>query len=79
MEFYKTEQNENNEWIEDKEQIIKLKCDFVISAFGSTLNENSVIRAIEPVKLNRWGLPEIDPVSMKTSEPYIFAGNYNFF
>ena len=74
MEFYKTEQNENNEWIEDKEQTIRLKCDYVISAFGSVLSDSAVIRAIEPVKLNRWGLPDIDPVTMGTSEPWVFAG-----
>ena len=27
------------EWIEDEDQIIRLKCNYVISAFGSTLNE----------------------------------------
>jgi len=27
------------EWIEDEEQTIRLKCNYVISAFGSTLNE----------------------------------------
>jgi len=74
MEFFRTEQNDKNEWIEDKDQTIRLKCDFVISAFGSTLNENSIIRAIEPVKLNRWGLPDINPVTMSTSEDWVFAG-----
>lgn len=76
MEFYKTEQNENNEWVEDKDQTIRLKCDYVISAFGSVLSDSAVIRAIEPVKLNRWGLPDIDPVTMCTSEPWVFAGNF---
>jgi dihydropyrimidine dehydrogenase (NADP+) len=75
MEFYRTEQNiETNEWIEDKEQLIKLKCDYVISAFGSTLDEDSIKKAIEPVKFNRWGLPELDSITMATSEPYIFGG-----
>ena len=74
MEFYRTEQNEKNEWIEDKEQIIKLKCDFVISAFGSTLDDESVKQAIAPIRFNKWGLPDIDPVTMVTSEPHIFGG-----
>lgn len=39
IEFYRTEENENNEWIEDKEQICRLKADFVISAFGSGLQD----------------------------------------
>lgn len=75
MEFYRTEQDVNTkEWIEDKDQLIKLKCDYVISAFGSTLDEDNVKKAIEPVKFNKWGLPEIDPYLMVTSEPHIFGG-----
>jgi len=74
IEFYRTEQDENNEWVEDKDQIIKLKCDYVISAFGSTLSEDSIKMALEPIKFNRWGLPEVDPITMSTSEPWVYAG-----
>jgi dihydropyrimidine dehydrogenase (NADP+) len=74
MEFYRTEQNENKEWVEDKDQLIKLKCDFVISAFGSTLTDDGVKKAMDPIKFNKWGLPDIDPITMQTSEPWIFAG-----
>lgn len=74
IEFYRTEQDENNEWVEDKDQIIKLKCDYVISAFGSTLSEDSIKMALEPIKFNRWGLPEVDPLTMCTSEPWVYAG-----
>jgi len=43
MEFYRTEQKENGEWIEDTEQTCKLKADYIISAFGSGLSdENSM-------------------------------------
>lgn len=37
MEFCRTEQDENGQWIEDKEQTTRLKANFVISAFGSGL------------------------------------------
>lgn len=74
MEFYRTELNENNQWIEDKEQMIKLKCDYIISAFGSTLTDDKVIRAIEPLKLNRWGTPDVDSSTMVSSEPDVFVG-----
>lgn len=37
MEFYRTEQTEDGKWIEDKDQTIKLKTNFIISAFGSGL------------------------------------------
>lgn len=37
MEFYRTEQDDEGNWIEDQDQTIRLKADFVISAFGSGL------------------------------------------
>lgn len=39
VEFFRTEQLENGEWTEDHEQTTKLKANFVISAFGSTLSD----------------------------------------
>lgn len=27
-----------------------------------------------PIKFNRWGLPAVDPETMQTSEPWVFAG-----
>lgn len=41
MEFCRTEQTEDGEWIEDDDQTTKLKANFVISAFGSVLSEKS--------------------------------------
>jgi len=76
IEFYRTEQDEHNEWVEDKDQIIKLKCDSVISAFGSTLSEDSVKTALDPIKFKRWGLPEVDPITMSKSEPWVYARLY---
>ncbi len=35
--------DDDGKWIEDPEQPTKLKCDFVISAFGSGLYDNKVI------------------------------------
>lgn len=74
IEFYRTEQDENGEWIEDEEQVVRLKADFVISAFGSGLEDHAVIRAMAPVKMNKWGLPEVDQVNMTTSVPGVFCG-----
>lgn len=34
----------------------------------------TVREAMAPVKFNRWGLPEVDPETMQTSEPWVFAG-----
>uniref|UniRef100_A0A8C1XWY7 Dihydropyrimidine dehydrogenase [NADP(+)] n=1 Tax=Cyprinus carpio TaxID=7962 RepID=A0A8C1XWY7_CYPCA len=48
--------------------------DFIISAFGSMLNDPEVKKALEPVKLNAWGTPEVNSETMQTSEPWVFAG-----
>ncbi|XP_023247062.1 dihydropyrimidine dehydrogenase [NADP(+)] isoform X2 [Copidosoma floridanum] len=74
IEFYRTEQDENGEWKEDEDQLVRLKANFVISAFGSGLYDTSVKSALEPVKLNRWGTPEVDGSTMKTSVPGVFCG-----
>ena len=33
-----------------------------------------VVAALSPVKLNTWGIPEVDPETMSTSEPGVFCG-----
>ncbi|XP_055886857.1 dihydropyrimidine dehydrogenase [NADP(+)]-like [Biomphalaria glabrata] len=74
MEFLRTEQNENGDWIEDEDQVIKLKVDFVISAFGSGITDSRLKEAMNPVKINKWGLPDVNPETMTTSEPDVFCG-----
>uniref|UniRef100_A0AAY4C339 Dihydropyrimidine dehydrogenase [NADP(+)] n=1 Tax=Denticeps clupeoides TaxID=299321 RepID=A0AAY4C339_9TELE len=74
MEFCRTEQTESGDWVEDEDQIIRLKADYIISAFGSGLNDPKVKEAMAPIRLNRWGLPDINPDTMQTSEPWVFAG-----
>lgn len=39
MEFCRTEQTESGEWLEDQDQMIRLKADYIISAFGSGLSD----------------------------------------
>ncbi|XP_016112200.1 dihydropyrimidine dehydrogenase [NADP(+)]-like [Sinocyclocheilus grahami] len=74
LRFCRTEQQGDGTWIVDKEQIVHLKADFIISAFGSMLNDPEVKKALEPVKLNGWGTPEVNSETMQTSEPWVFAG-----
>uniref|UniRef100_A0A3Q4G7B7 dihydropyrimidine dehydrogenase (NADP(+)) n=1 Tax=Neolamprologus brichardi TaxID=32507 RepID=A0A3Q4G7B7_NEOBR len=71
LQFCRTEQTEEGDWVEDEEQIVRLKADYIISAFGSMLNETE---AMTPVKLSRWGTPEVNTGTMQTSEPWVFAG-----
>ncbi|KAM4556436.1 dihydropyrimidine dehydrogenase [NADP(+)] [Fundulus diaphanus] len=74
LQFCRTEQTENGDWLEDEDQIIRLKADYIVSAFGSMLNDPQVTKAMAPLKLSRWGTPEVNTETMQTSEPWVFAG-----
>ena len=74
MEFCRTEQDHQGNWVTDDEQVNRIRADCVISAFGSGLSDSSVQAAMSPLKLNRWGLPEVDTDTLATSEPGVFAG-----
>ena len=41
IEFRRTEQTDDGQWIDDEEQVVRLKADFVISAFGSGLTNDN--------------------------------------
>ncbi|XP_072547549.1 LOW QUALITY PROTEIN: dihydropyrimidine dehydrogenase [NADP(+)] [Salminus brasiliensis] len=72
--FCRTEQLDDGSWIEDEEQVVRLKADYIISAFGSMLSDAAVREAMAPVRLSRWGTPEVNTDTMQTSEPWVFAG-----
>lgn len=100
--FLRTEQTDSGAWVEDQDQSLRLKANFIISAFGSGLADkdgrvpqkkkivlwiqalfiklyetnklHAVQDAMAPVKLSKWGTPEVDEVSMVTSEPWVFCG-----
>ncbi|XP_061413884.1 dihydropyrimidine dehydrogenase [NADP(+)]-like isoform X2 [Lethenteron reissneri] len=74
VEFARSEQQEDGRWVEDEEQKVVVKADFVISAFGSTLLDPAVLGALSPLELTRQGVPRVDPATMGTSEPWAFAG-----
>ncbi|XP_051868320.1 dihydropyrimidine dehydrogenase [NADP(+)]-like isoform X3 [Pristis pectinata] len=74
IEFVHTEQNDAGDWIEDEDQVIRLKANVVISAFGSILSNSSVKKAMANIKFNRWGFLDIDTETMQTNEPWVFAG-----
>ncbi|XP_030852787.1 dihydropyrimidine dehydrogenase [NADP(+)] [Strongylocentrotus purpuratus] len=74
LELCRTEQDDEDNWIEDEEQTTRLKADFIISAFGSTLLNEEVKTALSPIRFNRWGLPEVSTDTMQMSEPWAFCG-----
>ena len=52
-------QDESGNWEVDEDQTMKMKCDFVISAFGSGLYSQDLKSAMAPLNLTRWGTPEV--------------------
>ncbi|XP_068605222.1 dihydropyrimidine dehydrogenase [NADP(+)] [Brachionichthys hirsutus] len=74
LQFCRTEQTEEGDWLEDEEQIVRLKADYIISAFGAMLSDPQVTAAMAPVKLTHWGVPEVNTDTMQTSELWVFAG-----
>ncbi|CAB3224409.1 unnamed protein product [Arctia plantaginis] len=75
LKMCRTEQLDDGEWIEDEEQVMQLKANFIISAFGSGLYDSDVQDAMDGVKLNRWGLPEVNESTMQSrSNPRVFIG-----
>jgi hypothetical protein len=74
LEFVRTEQLDDGSWVEDEAQTACVKADYIISAFGSELNDSAVLAALTPLEFNRWGLPDVDAASQQCSEPDVFAG-----
>ncbi|CAI9740097.1 dehydrogenase [NADP(+)]-like isoform X1 [Octopus vulgaris] len=74
IRFAKTEVDENGRMTEDEEQLVVLKAVFIISAFGSLVSEDEVKNAMKPIKFTKYNLPEVDFVTMQTSEKDVFCG-----
>lgn len=77
MEFYRTElADDSGDRVElDTDQIMRLKADFIISAFGSHIDDPDLLEALKPVALvEESGLPKIDPQTMMCSVPGVFCG-----
>lgn len=77
MEFYKTElADDTGDQVEiDQDQTLRLRADFIVSAFGAHLEDPNLIEALKPIKLDkRTRLPAIDPQTMQTSLPQVFCG-----
>lgn len=51
LQFCRTEQTEEGDWLEDQEQVVRLKADYIISAFGSILSDPQGNRTIDQCTL----------------------------
>lgn len=75
IELYKTDKLENGDVVIDEDQFVRLKVDFIISAFGSQVASDPLIQALSPLKINSKGLADINLDTMQSiHELSIFAG-----
>lgn len=51
LQFCRTEQTEEGDWLEDQEQVVRLKADYIISAFGSILSDPQGNRTVDQCTL----------------------------
>jgi len=72
VSFERFEEQDDGSYKLDPEQVIKVKADFVISAFGST-TEPHVVEACAPLNVEG-GCIKVDDVTGNTEVPWIFAG-----
>lgn len=76
IEFIKTEIDDaSGKLVYDEKQIVTIKADFVISAFGSQIEDQDLIKALKPLALDQQtNLPIIDEQTMQSSVQHVFCG-----
>jgi len=75
LELYKTDKNEKGDYVIDDDQFVRIKCDFVVSAFGSCCSAEEVVNALKPLSLNDYGEAAINTESMQSlSCDWVFGG-----
>lgn len=75
LELYKTDKLDDDRVEIDEDQFIRLKCDFVISAFGSQVHSKDLLESLKPLSFNKYGNADIDLETMQSKQaPWVFAG-----
>jgi len=64
LELFKMEKGDDGEYHIDEDQFIRLKCDFVISAFGSCI-DSDLRHTLAPLTFDKWGVAQIDTQTMQ--------------
>eukprot|EP01112_Ceratiomyxa_fruticulosa_P008541 TRINITY_DN2215_c0_g1_i7.p1 TRINITY_DN2215_c0_g1~~TRINITY_DN2215_c0_g1_i7.p1 ORF type:complete len:1034 (-),score=228.67 TRINITY_DN2215_c0_g1_i7:141-3242(-) len=73
VEFYKTEKGDDDVYKVDEDQFVRIKADFVISAFGSEIG--SLAPALSPLTLTKYGYADIDNMTLQSKNvPWLFSG-----
>lgn len=74
IELYKMDRDEQGNYFKDEEQTFRVKCDFIISAFGSETG-SELQTALAPLAFNKSGVAVVDKATLQsTTTPWIFAG-----
>eukprot|EP01062_Namystynia_karyoxenos_P077474 TRINITY_DN7809_c0_g1_i2.p1 TRINITY_DN7809_c0_g1~~TRINITY_DN7809_c0_g1_i2.p1 ORF type:complete len:1087 (+),score=384.23 TRINITY_DN7809_c0_g1_i2:99-3263(+) len=73
IELTKMEQQEDGRWTPDDDQTLRVKCDFIISAFGSVLG-TPIGREVASVADVTDGRVRVDPQTGATRTEWVFAG-----
>ncbi|KAI3385383.1 hypothetical protein SNEBB_009853 [Seison nebaliae] len=75
MKFVRNEfDDDDDKWKEIDDSEFKLKCSFLISAFGSHIEDDDLLDALKPLKLNKWNEPLVDENNCKTNIENVFCG-----
>lgn len=73
IELCKMERDEHGNYFEDEDQRLKVKCDFIVSAFGSTTTD-ALRAAMKPMSFSH-GVAVVSPDTLQsTNTPWLFAG-----
>lgn len=74
LEMYKTELDDQGRLHQDDDQFIRIKCDFIISAFGSQIDD-PLRKACAPLQFNKDGRAAVDlDHNVAQAAPWVFAG-----
>ncbi|XP_065172464.1 dihydropyrimidine dehydrogenase [NADP(+)]-like isoform X2 [Atheta coriaria] len=72
--FARSTQQDDGKWIIDDKQLTTIPADFVITAYGSWLEDENMIKALNPLKLDKGNRPVVDPNTLQTSVENVFSG-----
>ena len=75
LEMYKMEKGDDGQYFKDEDQTIKVRCDYIVSAFGSHVGSEETIKALAPLKLTEVALASFHPKTGQAKDaPWVFCG-----
>jgi len=75
IEFYKTEKGDDGNYYNDEHSLVRVSCDIIVCAFGSSLTNQTLVQSMQPLTFNpKNNLAIVDPETMQSDTPWLFAG-----